>query len=333
MSVPNRAIPFRLPTSEECEKLIADWLNDYGSGSWNGVWIWTTGQATKYRLAQTARYFNMAYLPTDRYDFVGLCPVFPTFPQIPTLKKGQAVAGATLYMDGKPVKISSDISEAPRYIPGSTLTFGPPLHNPEYTVWVINCGDVMISDRALVSGITWEEAEAEALASMVGRTMCIPTMEEWRTIVNRLGSDSKLLNWENVFSWLADSDPDNQNRRLAAGYLSKDFLSDFPADRRNGVVGIRPIFRGAEHLYTELQDGEAVALGTLFMGDKCVHVSEHPIKPNDIPKYIPGTFLSFRPLAEEGWSHIKVIKVGDYLVTDRVLLRGISWNEAAKYMH
>ena len=70
-------------------------------------------------------------------------------------------------MDGKPIKVPGSPfqgGDIPNYIPGAGLEPGARLElrhvldAPDYKVWAIKAGDVLIADRVLLRNISWMEA-------------------------------------------------------------------------------------------------------------------------------------------------------------------------------
>ena len=78
-----------------------------------------------------------------------------------------------------------------------------------------------------------------------------------------------------------------------------------------------------------LPDGTIVTAGTLYMNGMPVKVPLDATCNGDIPSYIHGARLELREAVDAPAYQVKAIKVGDILISDRVLLRNISWNDLA----
>lgn len=157
--------------------------------------------------------------------------------------------------------------------------------------------------------------------------MRLPTCTEYDLLADTVKEDSGVMHWKGIYSWCQDADPNWPSSRAVRGYRSARFWSNSTASYRYANVGFRPAF---EILDSDpiLSDGAIITVGTLYMGGQPVKVPENPAWNGDVPDYIPGTKLELREALDDPANQIHGIKVGDVFITDRVLLKNISWNDA-----
>ena len=99
---------------------------------------------------------------SEPLEVVGFRPVFDIASDGPIhgrMVTGQSYVIGTLYMGGKPVKVSQYPvnpfrgGDIPEYIPGASLEMREALDDPDYQVRVYCIGDVLIADRCLLEKV------------------------------------------------------------------------------------------------------------------------------------------------------------------------------------
>ena len=161
--------------------------------------------------------------------------------------------------------------------------------------------------------------------------MRIPTTEEWDKFMDVVCEDNSRSHWENILSWVNDSDFEKKylSYRAFRGCPSaRHWLWD-TASRRCEYVGFRPAFDILETdtLVSGLRDGDIVTIGTLYMRGKPVKVPQAPTYDGDISNYILGAKLEMREALTDPAYQVTAIRVGNVLIADRCLVRNISYND------
>ena len=159
--------------------------------------------------------------------------------------------------------------------------------------------------------------------------MRIITDTEYDRLMDVTQENNALSHWASMLSWVNDTD----NRyHLASdcaacrGYFSARYWNDYYALSQFVAAGFRPAFDlAADALPPDIQDGEAVIIGTLYMDGIPVRVPKYPVWDSDIADYISGAKLEMRPALENPAYQVTAIRVGNVLVADRNLLRNISY--------
>ena len=163
-------------------------------------------------------------------------------------------------------------------------------------------------------------------------TMRIVTNTEYDRLMDVTREDNALSHWHNMRSWVNDTD----NRyglewyeRVIRGYYSARSWGFRDAPYQDVTVGFRPAFDlDAETLPSDIQDGELVIIGTLYMGSNVWVTKTHTFY-GDIKSYIPGHKLEMRPALDDPNYQVKAIRVGNVLVADRNLLMNGSYAHLA----
>ena len=156
--------------------------------------------------------------------------------------------------------------------------------------------------------------------------MRIPTNKEYDLLMDVTNENDNLIHWHEMHSWVNNEEEIATAYRAYRGYYSARYWYNYSASRRHVNFGFRPAFDlDAETLPSDIQDGEAVIVGTLYMDGVPVLVPQKPTWDGDIADYISGAKLEMRPALENPAYQVTAIRVGNVLVADRNLLRNISY--------
>ena len=162
----------RLPTCAEWDALVQATGGNNTIIHWDRMYSWcrdTDPDWASRRAVRgwvSARYWNY-YTATHRYVYVGFRPTFEVLHPDPLTPDGTIITVGTLYMDGKPVRVSKNPTKdgaVPNYIPGARLEFREMVNDAAYQVNAIKIGSVMIADRVLLKNISWEDLAAQGIA-------------------------------------------------------------------------------------------------------------------------------------------------------------------------
>lgn len=165
--------------------------------------------------------------------------------------------------------------------------------------------------------------------------MRILSCQEYDRLMDVTHEDDGLGHWDNMFSLTSDlvvtqspMFPLNCEVRIRGFYSARKHYRD-PVSYRFVHLGFRPAFDLVyDHLPSDIEEGEAVIIGTLYMDGEPVRVPQEPVDGGDIADYIPGAKLEMRPALEDPAYQVTAILAGDVFVADRVLLKQISLLDA-----
>ena len=157
---------------------------------------------------------------------------------------------------------------------------------------------------------------------------------QWDHLLNYLnlqGQDLDCINWRNIFSWCQERD--YRSRCSVRGFYSSCTWADESSDFQTAHIGFRPVFvplnpttlQPDPSVLKELSNGQCVRFGSFYLDKKIMRPPQEPTRDGDIPDYIPGADISFGSLKSE--YGFKAIKINDWLIADRVLIKNISWND------
>lgn len=161
------------------------------------------------------------------------------------------------------------------------------------------------------------------------KKMRMPTCAEYSLLADVVKENNDIMHWEDIFSWCQDVDKNYPSHRAIQGYHSAHFWYNNPVSYRLVNVGFRPAM---DILTADTlgNDGTIVTAGTLYMRGQPVKVPQNPVWDGDIPDYAPHAKLELREALDDPAYQMKVIRVGNVLIADRVLLKNISWNDLHK---
>lgn len=165
----------RLPTCEEWDRLVAITSGDDSLMHWNHIFSWCLDVSEAFlsmpASARAVRGWTSArewahFHRSTHNTIVGFRPAFE-FSGADDLADGDCVVVGNLCLNGKPVKVPGapfSGGDIPNYNPGvglepaARLELRHMLDAPDYKVWAIKAGDVLIADRVLLRNISWMEA-------------------------------------------------------------------------------------------------------------------------------------------------------------------------------
>ena len=334
----------RLPTCEEYDLLATTTKEDNDTMHWSYMYSWCQDEDQDSMLKRAVRgYLSARYWngdnATNRNVHVGFRPAFEVLHPDPLTPDGTIITVGTLYMDGKPVRVSKDPTKdgtVPDYIPGASLEMREALDDPDYQVQAIKAGDVLIADRVLLKNISWNDTQ-DALRPEQTETqdtqkalnpgkMRLPTCEEYDFLATAVKEDNDTMHWAGIFSLCQDANPDWTLTRAVRGYRSARHWSSSYAAHRNVSAGFRPAIENLTPGPLP-PDGTIITVGTFYMNGQPVKVPQNPTRDGDIPDYIPGAKLEMREALDDPSYQVQAIKAGDVLIVDRVLLKNISWDD------
>lgn len=117
------------------------------------------------------------------------------------------------------------------------------------------------------------------------------------------------------------------------GHYSARYWSYYDSSRRLVALGFRPVFiplnpktmQPDPSILNEIPNGGKISFGSFYINRKIIKPPQDPIQDKDIPDYVPGIDFGFGSLQIGYGFH--VIKMPDWLIADRVLIKNISWND------
>lgn len=162
------------------------------------------------------------------------------------------------------------------------------------------------------------------VAAPVPDSMRLPTCAEWNALMEATGGENDTIHWDSMYSWCADEDPAWETTHAVRGLLPNANQSYRYIACRDAAVGFRPVFEAAD---LNFADGTAAVVGTLYMGGQPVKVPQNPVWDGDVQDYVPGAALELREPLENPAYQVRAIKLGNLLISDRNLLKNISWDD------
>lgn len=175
----------RLPTCEEWDRLVAITSGDDSLIHWNHIFSWCLDVSEAFlsmpASARAVRGWTSAqewahFHRSTHNTIVGFRPAFE-FSGADDLADGDCVVVGNLCMNGKPVKVPGapfSGGDIPNYNPGvglepaARLELRHMLDAPDYKVWAIKAGNVLIADRVLLRNISWMEANVNFRPEQMG---------------------------------------------------------------------------------------------------------------------------------------------------------------------
>lgn len=161
--------------------------------------------------------------------------------------------------------------------------------------------------------------------------MRIPTNEEYSELARLTGGDDKKMHWKDIFSWVDDKAHEYDlppTFRVYRGYPTGGCYYSNSATNRHTDVGFRPAFDilPTDTLLPDINAGDVVTVGALYMNGKPVKVPQNPKPDGDILSYIPGATLELKkaPLVDQECQMTGIYIGNGVIVADRVMLNYIS---------
>ena len=163
----------------------------------------------------------------------------------------------------------------------------------------------------------------------------IPTNQEYDILVDITCGDNAKMHWHDMFSWTNDEKGKYDlpsSRRVVRGYYSARGWNGYYATSQGMYVGFRPAvdILGTDALASDLKEGATTVMGTLYMNGEPVRVPQDPVCSGDVTKYKPGALLEMRKALDNPTYQVTGICVGNAIISDRVLVNMISYEEAER---
>ena len=156
--------------------------------------------------------------------------------------------------------------------------------------------------------------------------MRIPTAAEWTQLLEVTDGDDAIMHWQKIFSFGRNENPDFGTDRVILGYYAPDYYRCPYTGNDNINVGLRPAFEVQS--FNGLPDGVIIVVGLLFMNGQPLRVPTNPVWNGDIPEFHPAAKLEMQSALDDPAYQVRVIKAGNVLIADRVLVASITWPEA-----
>lgn len=173
------------------------------------------------------------------------------------------------------------------------------------------------------------------------------TLSEWDTILSCVGTSDTFFHWSFIWSWCQDPFCETNwpettvesfmppTHRALRGCTSARAMNTADYDTRGSYIGFRPILEPVEPdtlapdptRLADIRDGAILPLGTLYMNGKPIRIPHYPTREGDIPDYKSGADLRIGQTHEEAAYQMRMIKCGHLLISDRNLIKNISWND------
>ncbi len=169
---------------------------------------------------------------------------------------------------------------------------------------------------------------------------------EWDTILAKISEDDDYFHWSYIWSWCAEPfrNPRPENtieeflppaHRTLRGCTCARAMNTADCSTRGSYIGFRPIIEAVspdslvpDHSrWKHVKDGEIISLGTLYMNGRPVSIPKIPTGDGDILDYKPGTDLRIGKTHDDPAYQLRLIKCGTLLISDRNLIKNISWND------
>ena len=159
----------------------------------------------------------------------------------------------------------------------------------------------------------------------------LPFGREWDRLGAAVHWDDGVMHWKGVWTLCQDKTPLFPSCRQMRGAAARRAESACGADHRADDIGFRPVFAAK----TDLPDGAIVTVGTLYLDGEPMRVPANPVWNGDIPSYpvqhsnnpYRPANLEFKEALGDPAYQVQAIKVDDILIADRVLIRGISFDD------
>lgn len=159
----------------------------------------------------------------------------------------------------------------------------------------------------------------------------LPFTDEWGKLVCVVWQNDSVMHWKDIWTLCQDKGPLSPSHRRMRGMAARVAESFCDAASRSERIGFRPVFEAK----TDLPDGAIVTVGTLYLDGEPMRVPVNPAWNGDIPSYpVQHSNNPYRPANLEFKEalgapayQVRAIKVDDILIADRVLIRGISFDD------
>lgn len=178
-----------------------------------------------------------------------------------------------------------------------------------------------------MSNITYIDGKPYSVRLLkVGNGRGVPN--EWDDLLDDLGEDDGLLHWNKMFFWGQETDKQFSAYRAYRGYHLARYWNNVTASHRFVDLGFRPALEPlTPDILKSDQNGKVIRLGSLYMAGRALPNPKHPRWGGDIPDYMYGAELHIGDSDQDPDHQIRWIQWRGLLVSDRVLLKRVSWND------
>ena len=153
------------------------------------------------------------------------------------------------------------------------------------------------------------------------------TIGSWNAFLSVTGGRDELSHHKGIGSW-------SREKSIQSGSHDIAHSSDVSAEHSSSG-GYRPVIIPLDPETLEPRpsyllghaDGDLFRMGTLYMSGVPQENPKTPVPSGDIPDYIPGSDLQIGDSSSALSQRITWIKVGNALVSDRILMKNISWSD------
>lgn len=161
--------------------------------------------------------------------------------------------------------------------------------------------------------------------------MRLPAAGEYERLCGLTDSDDTLIHWSGLATWVMDPQYAADDMKAVRGFTGP--LDTAMLHKSNYIgVGFRPAFHclTPEELPEDLQTGDVIEIGSLYMNDKPVLILQD-FNDRRISRYWEGARLELRDAVDCPNFAIWGVYIGyNTFVADRPILRDISFEEASK---
>lgn len=158
----------------------------------------------------------------------------------------------------------------------------------------------------------------------------LPTCQEWDDFmgIEAVSERNEVAHWKGLYSWCHDEYPRHTLNRAVRGWVTARNWNYHSSSFRFSFTAFRPAFEFEDANATG-EDGALFTVGTLYMDGQPVKVPQSPIcgPYGDVSDYALGTKLEIRKALSDPVYQVQAIKSGSILMTDRNLLKTISWDD------
>ena len=163
----------------------------------------------------------------------------------------------------------------------------------------------------------------------------LPTVEMWNAAIAATDAQDYALHWSGIYSWCQKQVTCDPEMCTCVGGGTVHATNFCDPSERSSAIGYRPALIPLDPTTLEpspgrlayVKDGSLLQMGTLHMDGVPLLHPGRPSKEDDIPSFTPGAALSIGDTDNFPLTRLCWIKTGDFLISDRVLLKDISWND------
>ena len=158
---------------------------------------------------------------------------------------------------------------------------------------------------------------------------------QWDKTCRSIAHRNDLFHYHTIFSICQDPAEKLEEHCVTRGCVSCRHRSDCLSTLRRKRNGYRPVLMPLhrdtllpdENRLTNLRDGSTISFGTLYMDQTPLNNPQNPHLVGDVPDYMPDASLQIRNTSPIPEQTIHWIKVDNYLISDRNLIKDLSWDD------